>query len=245
MVATERWVGAGRHTFTGSTWDDRARVDYVQVQIDSGSWAQASGRSAWSYTWDVSGAHLSEHTLYARAVDQAGNVGSASSITFTLDLISPTATITNVAGLPWLSGDTFLLRSTAGDSDSGVIRVEVNLDGLLWDTASGTTAWPCEWDLPEDGIYHRHRPRPRRGGQPWPGQFPTGEGAGQSRGGVSAAGGAQLRWCVCLWQATLFAGGAAGSLAGIIRQTPRAGHHCWRWPSTRETVGDIIAGGFR
>ena len=149
----QRWVGAGQHTFSGSSFDDLAGVKQVEVKIDGGSWVEASGDSGWSYPWDVSGTHLSEHTLYARAADRVDNVSAAASITFTLDLISPTATITNVTSQLWIDGNTFVLRGTTQDNGSGVDEVEVKADALLWDTADGTTEWEYEWTVSTTGTY--------------------------------------------------------------------------------------------
>ncbi|HEX9766311.1 MAG TPA: Ig-like domain-containing protein, partial [Nitriliruptorales bacterium] len=73
-VATELEVA-------GSSSDNTA-VSRVEVRVDVGSWSAASGTSAWSAALDTTAwAAGSSHTIAARAVDGAGNVSAAATVT--------------------------------------------------------------------------------------------------------------------------------------------------------------------
>jgi hypothetical protein len=57
---------------------DVVGVTAVQVSVDGGAWVAANGTSSWSWTWSTAGLAAGSHTVTARALDAAGNVGSAS-----------------------------------------------------------------------------------------------------------------------------------------------------------------------
>lgn len=58
-----------RITITGTAEDTDGTVQKVEVKIDNGSWADATGTTLWSYQWDTTLVSNSEHTIYARSFD--------------------------------------------------------------------------------------------------------------------------------------------------------------------------------
>jgi len=52
--------------------DGASDIDYVEVRLDSGNWARASGTSSWHYTYDTTKVSNGEHTIHARAADKSG-----------------------------------------------------------------------------------------------------------------------------------------------------------------------------
>jgi len=59
-------------------------VELAEVRIDSdGDWEEVSGTTSWSYMWDASVEPLAGYTIYVRATDKNGLVGTPSQITVT------------------------------------------------------------------------------------------------------------------------------------------------------------------
>lgn len=146
-----------------------------ECRLDGGSWqACTSPRS-------MSGLADGSHTFDVRAVDQAGNAGTATSRTWTVDATAPSVVTTfpgdgggynNTsfdAGCVAGTGD---LCGTTSDPGSGVAHVELSLQragaGLYlaggtfssasqnWITANGTTAWSyplAATTFPADDAY--------------------------------------------------------------------------------------------
>jgi len=62
-----------------------------------------------------------------------------------VDTFSPSLNIETA--LPAWSKDTIRLNGTAGDSGSGISKVEISIDGgSTWQMASGTTSWSYDWN---------------------------------------------------------------------------------------------------
>ncbi|MBI4057555.1 MAG: Ig-like domain-containing protein [Elusimicrobia bacterium] len=119
------------------TASDNVGVTLVEVSVDSGAFASASGTNSWSF----GPGPLSEgfHTVAARAKDAAGNISPLSYRDFTIrlpDTTPPTISITSPANDSTLSGP-FTVSGTAADN-VGVTRVDVSIDSGSFTLASGT-----------------------------------------------------------------------------------------------------------
>jgi hypothetical protein len=66
---------SGTITIGGSA-SDNVSVQRVDVQVDAGSFASASGTTSWSASFNTSGLANGTHTITARATDSSGNVRS-------------------------------------------------------------------------------------------------------------------------------------------------------------------------
>jgi hypothetical protein len=75
------------------------------------------------------------HVVYARAVDEAGNVSAASpSVTFTVDMVRPTITFAGPDPTVFLPTDTATFTGAA-DDDFGVDHIDVEVDDKLTNVA--------------------------------------------------------------------------------------------------------------
>jgi hypothetical protein len=112
-------------------------IQRVEVQVDDGPWRVASppygtapeGAVRWYLSWRLPPEEGVQHTLRARAVDVAGNVGAASEPTLvTVDSVSPASTIVQPKAGALVGGGQILVWGLASDG-WGVSGVEVSLDG--------------------------------------------------------------------------------------------------------------------
>lgn len=80
----------------GTASDPSSGVSKVEVSIDNGPWQEADGQENWTFLWDTSAyENGSLHTIRARAVDRAGNVGpETAAITVRVDNVTPVSSCT-------------------------------------------------------------------------------------------------------------------------------------------------------
>jgi serine protease AprX len=113
----------------GTAASARGTVEAVEVRIDSGPFAPASGTANWSYSWNTTGHPNGPHTVTARAFD--GELYSYEyRLVVTVDnlyiQISP-------PNSPEVSGE----WTVSGTADGLEVRlVEVRIDGQGWEPAS-------------------------------------------------------------------------------------------------------------
>jgi len=111
---------------------DHSGVEGYQYRLDGGEWSVLNATPGATFASLAAGAH----TINVRAVDNAGNVATAT-VTFTVDLTLPSLSITSPANGTWVSS---LLVTWQGSDDlSSVSSYEVSLDGGVWtDVLSAT-----------------------------------------------------------------------------------------------------------
>jgi Bacterial Ig domain len=142
---------AGTIAVSGTASDD-VGVARVDVQVDGGTWTTASGTTSWSSSIDTTALANGPHTIAARATDTGGLQATTSIAVSVSNAIAvvppPDAPPTIRMGAP-ASGatvaGTIAVSGTASD-DVGVARVDVQVDGGTWRTASGTTSWSASVD---------------------------------------------------------------------------------------------------
>jgi len=81
------------------------------------------------------------HTIVARATDKAGNVQTSSTVTVNIDLTIPSVSITSPTNNQILDTRSFIVSGTSSNGASGVNKVEVQIDGGSWVTATTTDQW--------------------------------------------------------------------------------------------------------
>lgn len=146
-----------------------------QCRLDAGAWTACTSPKTLGTLSDGS------HTFDVRAVDRAGNAGSAASRTWTVDATAPTIGTTFPAANARLNNTTYTAGCVAGTGDicgstadalSGVAKVEVSVQrgstGLYlsgatfgsssqnWITVTGTTSWNyvlAAATFPAEGTY--------------------------------------------------------------------------------------------
>ncbi len=123
---------------------DGSGVRLVEVRLDGGAWAPATGNLSWNATVDLlEGSNIIE----ARATDFADNTATASvNVTYTNqtgpppDTVRPVIVIAQPAEGQKFNVTAINVAGTASD-DAGLAKVEVRINSGAWKAASGTTAW--------------------------------------------------------------------------------------------------------
>ena len=127
-------------TISGTASDTNG-ISKVEVKIDATGYATASGTTSWSYT---SPSSLSDgpHTIYARATDGAGRQTAepVPDISITVDTTDPSVGISSPGNNSTTTDTTPAITGTAWDAN-GIQKVEVQVDGGSFYTASGTSSW--------------------------------------------------------------------------------------------------------
>jgi hypothetical protein len=144
-------------TGTASDPDTGDAVTSVQVSVDGGPWAFATGTSAWTYNWDTVTVEDGPHSVRARCSDGEAN-STVASRGVTVQNHGPNAPPTCAISSPG-NGETVtgavLVQGTAADADNGVLAVYVRIDSGPWQQASGNTSWTFNWNsAPETGGGH-------------------------------------------------------------------------------------------
>ncbi len=159
---------------TGKYWNG------ASFSSNSESFVSASGTASWSAAFPASNFQADgSYTVHARATDNAGNVESGPTATFTYDHTAPTSTISfptaaaSYNASSWNAGA--LIAGTASDTGgAGLQKEEVSIrqgSGLYWGgasfnsvseffvTATGTSSWSTAFpasNFPADGSYTVH-----------------------------------------------------------------------------------------
>ena len=124
---------------------DDTGVMRVEVYRDSGILLGTDTTYPFSVAWDTANLPLGDHTLYAKAYDQAGNLGVAPTISVSVrEAVSPTVALLAPASGATVSG-LVTLQAEASDNQS-VTRVEFFRDnGILLGT-DATAPFSLAWD---------------------------------------------------------------------------------------------------
>ena len=126
------------------TSSDSGGVRFVEVRLDGGAWAAATGNLSWNATMDIAeGANRIE----ARATDFSNNTASAVvNVTYTNNTGPPPDTVKPVVAIAQPSEGrkfnvtTVSVAGTASDN-VGLNKVEVRVNSGAWKPATGTAAW--------------------------------------------------------------------------------------------------------
>jgi len=118
-------------TFTGSASDNVA-VAKVEYKVDNAAaWNLASGTSSWSFNIDTTLLSNAAHTIYTRATDAAGNVGTISG-TWTVSNVTYPATAPSTQGT-WVSpeGVTITVNTAYTNVNTGKLWTIADVYGML------------------------------------------------------------------------------------------------------------------
>ena len=140
-------TASGIVTVTGSS-SDNVGVVRVDLRIDGGPFQPVAGTTSWSSTIDTRPLSSGAHSFTVRALDAAGNAGTATiSLTTsnsTPDTTAPVVAIASPAEGASVAG-AFTVTGTASDN-TAVSSVEVAVDGGAFALANGTTSWTATVD---------------------------------------------------------------------------------------------------
>ncbi len=116
---------SGTLSVTG-TASDNAGLSKVEVMVDSGAYALATGTTSWSFALNTASLANGSHTLTARATDLAGNLATATRI----------ITVSNVT-----TGDTIPPSTPAGLTAIAVSSSQINLAWMASTDNVGVTGY--------------------------------------------------------------------------------------------------------
>jgi Big-like domain-containing protein len=137
------------------TASDDASVSKVEIAIDNGPYALASGTTSWEFPTAFT-PFSGRHVINARATNNLGLTGTtAITVDGTFDFSAPTISITAPRDKQ-AHPRPFLVEGTASDPD-GVFLVEIMFDANgVWIPCSGTVAWSCGPFLPGQFSKGKH-----------------------------------------------------------------------------------------
>ncbi|MFC2087965.1 Ig-like domain-containing protein [Calditrichota bacterium] len=125
---------------------DNTAVTKIEFYVDGDSVATDTN-SPWGFSWNTSSLSIGSHTLYIKAYDAAGNVGTSGNLTFTI-ADNPDVTAPTVALLyPSVGSELNGLVNVAVDvyDDVGVTLMEFYVDGILINTDTNFP-WGFTWN---------------------------------------------------------------------------------------------------
>jgi glycosidase len=142
---------AGTVNVAGTASDVGGSVAKVEVRLDGGDWAQATGTTSWSFSLDTTKFLNGSHIITAHSTDSAGNISSVDSVLVKffnapsayLARISPgnPSNVTDCAANVWIADRTYALGSFGySDGNAGILNNAI--------TGACTNAWP---------LYQRER----------------------------------------------------------------------------------------
>ncbi|MFQ5813431.1 MAG: Ig-like domain-containing protein, partial [Anaerolineae bacterium] len=147
ITLPEEVVGGEEYELAGTAHDpfpEGGLLEDVEVRVDDGPWAPvdsllwADSGYAWRFDWSLpEGEEAVVHTVQARALDAAGNVGESAPVEIVVDTMGPRSEIAYPTDGTWLEPDTTQIVVWGWTEDGiGVTRVEISLDGgLTWTEA--------------------------------------------------------------------------------------------------------------
>ncbi len=97
------------------------------------------GSALTAYTKPIVISGQGGHVMRYNSTDNAGNVETAKSISFNIDTVSPTLSISSPINRSHSNSGNVTVKWTAGDGGSGMARIEVCIDQANWIMASGTS----------------------------------------------------------------------------------------------------------
>jgi hypothetical protein len=116
--------------------------------LDGGPWAV--------YTSPIAILTQGPHGLLYRSVDVAGNTETVRGVSLQSDTVAPVATITSPTSGQVVRPLSLTIQGTASDGviSSGVINVEISINGSVWIPVLGVTSWTYPWTPPGPGVHN-------------------------------------------------------------------------------------------
>ena len=143
------YLDTGAFTVLGTASD--TNLDKVQVKVNSGAYADATGTASWTY--DISGLADGVYTITAKAIDLAGNF-KETSVTLTVDTVKPTSSVT-AFGSSYTNAGSIAVSYSASDDSSGVANVHlwVKVPGSGSYADAGVWTSGSSYTFGADGLY--------------------------------------------------------------------------------------------
>jgi len=125
-----------RMTVYGTAGATMATIAKIEWALNNATWTPCTGTTAWSCDVPLA---AGSNKVTVRATDSSGNK-AFKDVMLNLDQTMPTLTITNLVDKSTVKKTSLPMSGTAFDAN-GIVKVEVQVNGGIWNTATGTTAW--------------------------------------------------------------------------------------------------------
>lgn len=143
---------------TGTVTDNLSGVASLQAKVDAGAFFSVTPSPAGAFSFPVAANGLTDgtHTVALQAFDRAGNASAVQSVSFMLDRVAPTISITSpVPGL--ITNQSVMVSGLATDDRSGLASMQAALDGgayapVSYD-AAGYFSFPVSAAALADGTH--------------------------------------------------------------------------------------------
>jgi subtilisin family serine protease len=124
---------------------DNVGVQKVQFYRDGSVLLGTSMSAPFNFSWDSTSATTGSHTLFAVAIDTAGNTANSTTISVTVDRTLPTVSMTAPASGALISGTAVSLSATASDN-IGIGRVDFYRDGNVLLGTDNSSPYGISWN---------------------------------------------------------------------------------------------------
>jgi Bacterial Ig domain/Glycosyl hydrolase family 26 len=133
-------------TSVGGSVSDNGTLERVELRVDAGPYVLVSGTSSWSYALNTLLYANGIHTVTVRATDSAGNQALESSTVTVANADTQPPTVTFASPAPGATLSASVTVSGTAVDDSGVAKVEMQVDGGPVITVSGLASWTTSLD---------------------------------------------------------------------------------------------------
>ena len=134
----------GANVSVAAAASDSVGVVGVQFKVDGVNLGAEDTTAPYGATWNTASSGSGTHTLTAVARDAAGNLGTSSAVTVTVDNTAPTVSITAPANGAVVSGNATVSANAADNTE--VAGVQFKLDGANLGAEDTTAPYTVAWD---------------------------------------------------------------------------------------------------
>jgi subtilisin family serine protease len=136
-----------------ATASDNVAISKVEFYRDNNILVDSDTSSPYSQSWNTTSTPTGQHTMYAVAIDTAGNRTTSVVANMTIDNAAPTVTITSPLNGATVPRNTTVTITADAADNVGVTMVEFYVDNSLKCTDT-TAAFSCSWLVPNPKTSH-------------------------------------------------------------------------------------------
>ncbi len=114
-------------------------INHYEIKIDDESWKNVFTSTNYTFLGISDG----NHTIYVKAIDNAGNY-AISSVCITVDTSKPSITITAPRENTTINSTTVVINFVTRDNLSGIKKCEIKVDNGIWIDLGKNTTWIIE-----------------------------------------------------------------------------------------------------
>jgi hypothetical protein len=153
----------GTAVAVNATAFDAVGVSGVQFLLDGANLGAEDTAAPYSRTWNTTTSSGGPHTLSARARDAAGNLGTAATVTVTVDNLAPTGSVVINSGAAVTTSRNSTLTLAAADTITTVTQMRFSNTGTSYSAAeayAATKAWTLSSGAGTKTVYVQFKDAP-------------------------------------------------------------------------------------